>query len=107
LAALADRDWLQQTVRRIDASRARIAQIARDCGLEPLPSAANFVAVDCGRDGAFAKAVLDGLVERGVFVRMPFAAPQNRCIRVSCGTEEQLDLLAAVLPQALRAAEKS
>jgi len=46
------------------------------------------------------------LVARGVFVRMPFAAPQNRCIRVSCGTPENLDAFAAALPSALEDAKK-
>ena len=107
LAALKDQAYLEQTKALIDASRARIALIARDNGLKPLPSAANFVTMDCGRDGQFAKSVLDGLVARGIFVRMPFAAPQNRCIRVSCGTDAQLDALSVALPEALRDAEKS
>jgi len=101
LAALLDTGWLAQVQERIAAARDRIAQIAVHNGLSPLPSAANFVAVDCGRDAAFAKAVLDGLVARGIFVRMPFAAPQNRCIRVSCGTPADLDAFAAALPDAL------
>ena len=107
LAALQDADWLAQVQTSIATARDRISDIARENGLNPLPSAANFVAIDCGRDGVFAKAVLDGLVARGIFVRMPFAAPQNRCIRVSCGTPEDLDLLAAALPAALADAEKS
>ncbi len=106
LAALADDGWLTQVCEKIDAARRRIASIARDNGLTPLPSAANFVALDCGRDGFFAKAVLDGLVARGIFVRMPFAAPQNRCIRVSCGTDTQLDAFAAALPAALHGARQ-
>ncbi|TMM55167.1 pyridoxal phosphate-dependent aminotransferase [Sulfitobacter sabulilitoris] len=107
LAALADQDWLAHVKTQIALSRDRIARIARDHGLTPLPSATNFVAIDCGRDAGFAKAVLDGLVARGIFVRMPFAAPQNRCIRVSCGTAQDLDAFAAALPGALRDAEKS
>ncbi|WP_299411901.1 pyridoxal phosphate-dependent aminotransferase [uncultured Sulfitobacter sp.] len=111
LAALADQDYLAQVQQEIDAARNRIAQIARDNGLVPLPSATNFVTLDCGRDAGFAKAVLDGLIARGIFVRMPFVAPQNRCIRISCGTEDMLNRLAAHLPQALSdataAAEKS
>jgi histidinol-phosphate aminotransferase len=67
----------------------------------PLTSATNFVAIDCGRDGAYAKRVLDGLVARGVFVRMPGLAPLNRCIRVSAGTEADLVILAEELPKAL------
>lgn len=101
LAALEDQDWLAEVVGRIGAARDRIGQIARDNGLVPLPSATNFVAIDCGHDGDFAKAVLDGLVARGIFVRMPFAAPQNRCIRISCGPDDQLDALAEALPLAL------
>jgi len=66
-----------------------------------LPSATNFVTVDCGGDGDFARAVLAGLVARGIFVRMPFTAPQDRCIRVSCAPEAWLDAFAEALPQAL------
>ncbi|MDD9722527.1 pyridoxal phosphate-dependent aminotransferase [Sulfitobacter sp. PR48] len=106
LAALEDPDWLAHVQAEIAAARDRIAQIAGRHGLTPLPSAANFVTIDCGRDHAFAKAVLDGLVARGIFVRMPFAAPQNRCIRVSCGTPADLDAFAAALPGALADAEK-
>lgn len=105
LAALQDVDWLAHVRAQIDISRDRIGQIARDNGLTPLPSAANFVTIDCGRDGVFAKAVLDGLVAQGIFVRMPFAAPQNRCIRVSCGTPENLDAFAMALPKALADAQ--
>ncbi len=104
LAALADQTYLEEVRKKVAAARDRIARIARQNGLVPLPSATNFVAVDCGRDGAFAKAVLDELVDLGVFVRMPFVAPQNRCIRISCGTESDLDVLADALPQALAAA---
>ncbi|MDF1728646.1 MAG: pyridoxal phosphate-dependent aminotransferase, partial [Sulfitobacter sp.] len=101
LAALEDGDWLAHVQRQVARARDQIAGIARDNGLTPLPSAANFVAIDCGADGAFAKRVLEGLIARGIFVRMPFAAPQNRCIRVSCGSEADLALLAKALPQAL------
>lgn len=101
LAALLDQDWLAHVQGQVAEARDRIARIAGDNGLTALPSATNFVAVDCGGDGAFAKAVLDALVDQGVFVRMPFAAPQNRCIRVSCGRPEDLDAFAAALPAAL------
>jgi len=101
LEALADQRYLAQTVENVANSRARIGEIATENGLVALPSATNFVAVDCGKDAAFAKRVLEGLVTRGIFVRMPFVVPQNRCIRISAGTEEDLDLFAAALPEAL------
>lgn len=101
LAALQDRAWLTHVVAEIAASRDRIAAIARENGLVPLLSATNFVAIDCGRDGAFAKAVLSGLLARGIFVRMPGVAPLDRCIRVSCGTAADLDAFATALPAAV------
>lgn len=101
LASLGDPDHLSDVVARIDRARRRIAAIANENGLSAIPSAANFVAVDCGADGAFARRVLDSLIKRDVFVRMPFVAPQDRCIRVSAGTNADLDLFAEVLPHAL------
>ncbi len=105
LAALADQAYLRAVVAKVSHARIRIGAIGRANGLVPLPSAANFVALDCGRDGAYAKRVLDGLIERGVFVRMPGAAPLNRCIRISAGTDADLDVVEAELPKALAAAQ--
>ncbi len=104
IAALADQDWLAHVQAEVAAARERIAEIARANQLSPLPSATNFVTIDCGRDGAFARAVLAQLVERGIFIRMPFVAPMDRCIRISCGRPEDLDRLAVALPEALAAA---
>ncbi|MGH1577674.1 pyridoxal phosphate-dependent aminotransferase [Planktotalea sp.] len=104
LAALADQDGLQTIQSQVTASKKRIAEIARDNGLTSLPSATNFVAIDCGQDGDFARAVLAELIAMGVFVRMPFVAPQDRCIRVSCGPEKEMAIFAKALPNALKAA---
>lgn len=104
LAALQDQTYLAETCAKVAAGRAEITRIAAENGLSALPSATNFVAIDCGQDGGFAKAVLDGLVKRGVFVRMPFVAPQNRCIRVSAGRPEGLAAFAKALPDALNEA---
>ncbi len=101
LAALGDDAWLAHIRNEVEKSRDEIARIARVNGLTPLPSATNFVSIDCGRDGDFARAVLAGLVARGIFVRMPFVAPQDRCIRVSCGRPGDLERLAGALPAAL------
>lgn len=104
LASLGDRGHLGQVRAAVSVARGRIDEIAAASGLVALPSATNFVAIDCGGDGDFARAVLEELGARDVFVRMPFVAPQNRCIRVSAGTPEMLDLLEKALPAALAAA---
>jgi len=101
LAALADQDYLIDVQSRVARARQRVADIARHNGFDALPSATNFVAVDCGRDRAYASSVLQGLISNGVFVRMPYVAPQDRCIRVSVGTGVHLDLLESVLPRVI------
>ena len=104
IAALADTAWLAQVRQGVAEARTRIGAIAAENGLLALPSATNFVTVDCGRDGDFARAVLQQMVARGVFVRMPGVAPLDRCIRISVGRKAEMDVLAEVLPQALAAA---
>ncbi len=97
IAALKDTAHLNAVLKKIAASRARITKIALENGLAALPSATNFVAIDCGRDGAFARQVLDGLIGRDIFVRKPAAPVLERCIRVSCGPEREMALFAAAL----------
>ncbi|WP_322895791.1 MULTISPECIES: pyridoxal phosphate-dependent aminotransferase [unclassified Yoonia] len=104
LAAFEDSAWLTHVRDQVAACRAEIGQIAAQNGLKALPSATNFVTIDCGQEGDFARKVLAELVARGIFVRMPFVAPQDRCIRVSCGPADQIAAFAQMLPQALQAA---
>jgi histidinol-phosphate aminotransferase len=103
LAALEDQAYLQEVVGKIHASRTRISDIARANGLSPIPSATNFVAIDCHRDGDYARAIVSGLMSHGVFIRMPGVAPLNRCIRVSAGRDDLIDLFEAALPKVLKA----
>lgn len=103
LAALADQEWLAKTIANVATARKRIGEIARENGLIPVPSSTNFVALDCGHNAAFATRLVTELAARGIFVRMPFAAPQNRCIRVSAGQPHELSLFASALPEALQA----
>ncbi|MCB6176520.1 pyridoxal phosphate-dependent aminotransferase [Rhodobacter sp. Har01] len=104
LQALRDQDWLAHVRLAVAAARARMGRIASANGLAPLPSATNFVALDLGRDGDFARRVLAECQARGLFIRMPGVAPLDRCLRVSLGPDPAMDVVEEVLPQALRAA---
>ena len=106
-AALDDADYLTEVQAAVSVARGRITEIARANGLTALPSATNFVAVDCGSDGTLARRVLEELAARDVFVRMPGVAPLDRCIRVSAGAPADLDLLEEVLPDALAEARRT
>ena len=101
IAALKDQNYLGLVKRKVETAKKKICAIAISNGLKPLPSGANFVAIDCNRDTRFAKLVLDGLLKRNIFIRMPFEEPQSRCIRISAGTKDELKLLEKALPEVL------
>ncbi|MCA0045131.1 pyridoxal phosphate-dependent aminotransferase [Celeribacter litoreus] len=101
LAALGDQSYLAQTLECVREGREKIGQIAQQNGFSPLPSATNFVTMDCGRDGDYARAILKALDARGVFVRMPGMAPLDRCIRVSVGLPQEIEIFAETLPKAI------
>ena len=105
LAALRDQDWLAKVKRQVIAGRDRLSAIATAHGLAPMPSATNFVTIDLGRDGDFARRVLAECQARGLFIRMPGVAPLDRCIRISIGPNTALDVVEEVLPAALAAAQ--
>ena len=102
LAALQDQDWLVNVQQELQSAKSRLRDIAVEHGLHALPSGTNFVTIDCGRDGDFARALVRELGEHDVFIRMPFVAPHDRCIRVTAGPAEQLSLFDAALGTALR-----
>ncbi len=102
IAALADQPYLHQVQQMVAEARTRLGAIAAANGLMPLPSATNFVTLDCGRDGDFARKLLGALIADGIFVRMPAAAPLDRCIRVSLGPPPAMAAFEAALPKALK-----
>lgn len=84
--ALADQDHVKASVELNTRERARLAVALMKMGLRVLPSQANFLAVDFGRD---AKPVHQGLLERGVIVRPMASYNMPSFLRVSIGTEMQ------------------
>jgi len=104
LAALGDTDYLKTVLNQVSTARSSISALAIEHELKPIPSATNFVAIDCGEDVALARNLLTSLANEGIFVRMPLVAPQNRCIRISAGTPTDIATLAAAFPRALEAA---
>ncbi|MGY6707455.1 MAG: pyridoxal phosphate-dependent aminotransferase [Rhizobiaceae bacterium] len=106
LAALHHQDNLAEIVARTAAGRQRIAEIAADHGLDSLPSATNFVAIDCGLDGAFALKVMQELLSRDIFVRKPMVPGLDRTVRISVGPEYEIELFGEAFGPALEAARQ-
>lgn len=103
LAALEDQTYMDEVKLKVAKGRDRIHAIAKSHGLTSIPSATNFVTIDCGKDSDFAKLVLSKMLERGVFMRMPGVEPQSKCVRVSIGLDHEMDIFeeefAAVLKE--------
>ena len=104
--ALSDNQWLLEMIQKVENGRQRIYKIAASNNLKPIASSTNFVAIDCGKDGGYAGKVLTELISLGIFVRMPFVSPQDRCIRISVGKKRDLDKFEKALPIALERASK-
>ena len=96
LASLGDRPYLESVVAAVAAGRQDYAQLARELGMTPLPSAANFVTMDTG-GAERARALLAALADQDVFIRMPGAPPLDRCVRVTVGTPPERAKFAEVL----------
>ena len=106
-AALTDQTHLREVIRKVEACRNRIATIAEANGMRALPSATNFITIDCGRDGDYAMRILQVLIGRGVFVRKPMAPVLDRCIRVSTGPADEIAIFEAELPGAIAEARRT
>jgi histidinol-phosphate aminotransferase len=99
LAAMADRQWLAETMGRIVAERGRLsAALQAFEWLRPLPSHTNFVLCRVG-GGHAARAVKNGLERHSVLVRYFDKDGLRDCIRISVGRPEDTDALVRALRQ--------
>ncbi len=99
IAALADEAWFQAARVRVIEDRERLSRGLVRLGFEVLPSSANFVfARHPTRDGT---ALTTALRQRAVIVRH-FAAPRiTDYLRITVGTDAQIDRLLAALSEIL------
>jgi histidinol-phosphate aminotransferase len=97
IAALDDREHVEQSRALNQRERARLTAELRALGLAVLPSQANFVLCDVGRP---ARPVYDALLRKGVIVR-PFASLPTS-LRITIGTAAQNDRFLGALAEVLR-----
>ncbi|MDP6371177.1 MAG: histidinol-phosphate transaminase [Vicinamibacterales bacterium] len=99
--ALGDVAHTERSVILNEKMRARLYREFDRLGLSAVRSEANFVLVDVALE---ADTVFERLLRRGLIVR-PVHEPRLRtCLRITTGTEEQIDLLIGMLDEALQAA---
>lgn len=94
--ALRDQRHFQENRDRVLQTRERFCRDLDSLGLEALPSEANFVFVNL-TSGKVASEVFDRLTERGIYVRYFPQPGLDQGLRISIGTDEEMDLLLAEL----------
>jgi histidinol-phosphate aminotransferase len=100
LAALDDAAFVREVVNEVARGRDEYAVLGRRLGSRTLASATNFVCFEIGTK-AQAEAMVAGLLERGVFVRKPYAPPLDGFIRVTVGTPAERSAFAQIFAEAL------
>ncbi|MDG2167038.1 MAG: aminotransferase class I/II-fold pyridoxal phosphate-dependent enzyme [Opitutales bacterium] len=100
LGSLQDPEFIQGVVEQVAVGRSEYEGLAKDLGLNVIPSSTNFVNFDAGNQ-VRAQAILDQLIQHGIFIRKPGAPPLDRYFRITVGTPEQRQHLASVLPQVI------
>jgi histidinol-phosphate aminotransferase len=98
LASLGRPDEVAERRAATTSARERLAGGLGEAGMEPLPSAANFVLVRHGADDA---ELGDGLLRRGIWVRSGGELGLPGWARITVGPEPLMDRVAAALPEVL------
>lgn len=105
-AALEDQDWLRQNLNRIKSTRARLEKELVSLGFDIVPSEANFVWARhaSGNHGA----IYETLKENRVLIRymafpgaVGFGSAVYDGLRITVGTDDQIDRLLRVLQSAM------
>lgn len=99
LASLEDEQWLQDSCQKVIDTRQRVSAGLQKLGFEVLPSAANFVFTKHPQRAA--QSLFVALRERGIIVRY-FNKPRiSEFLRISIGTDADMDALLAALEDIL------
>jgi len=96
LAALGDLAWMQDNSRRIIATRKRVATELEKRGFRVIPSGANFLFVEPPPDRA-AAGLFSDLRAKNILVRYFPGGRTDNYLRVSIGTDAQMDAFLAAL----------
>jgi histidinol-phosphate aminotransferase len=95
VAALEDYDWMRQNVEKIRSTRGRLMAELRNLGYFVYDSQTNFVLAR--QAGVNQEGIYRGVKDRGILIRY-FSMPElSDCVRITVGTDEQIDQLLAAL----------
>ena len=98
-AAISDRSWLAENVRRCNATRSRMTAALRELGFDCIDSQANFVW--CKHRTADSRRLYETLKAQEIYVRYMNYPTWTDGLRISVGTDPDIDTMLASLRQAI------
>ena len=98
-AAISDQTWLRENVARIVATRTRMLVALRKLGFDVIESHANFLW--CTRNDRPLKPIYEQLKKNGILVRYMIYAGWSDGLRISVGSDDQIDAMLVVLADLL------
>ncbi|MCW8133218.1 MAG: histidinol-phosphate transaminase [Planctomycetota bacterium] len=99
-ASLKDGAWTKANAQKVKATRARLSKELAALGLEAVPSQSNFVFARC-KDAATAAGAYRFLKEKGILIRYFPLRLLDDGLRITVGTDEEIDALLATLKEYL------
>lgn len=97
-AAMLDQDYMRETVALTNHIREHFAQRMLDCGVEVIPSHSNFIMFNL--NSAEQLTTVDGaLRQQGVLTRPMGAYDLHQWLRITIGTQAQMQLTADIIQQ--------
>jgi histidinol-phosphate aminotransferase len=100
IGALSDKEFLHRSLELNARTLRRLSTAFGGMGLTVVPSDANFVMLVLGSEGEATKLV-EGLLRRGIIIRPLRAFGLPHCVRVSTGTDDQVEACIAAFEQVL------
>jgi histidinol-phosphate aminotransferase len=100
VAALGAREHIERSLELVRSGKRRFYAELGELGIECLPTQANFILIDLGRDS---RPMYDFMLRRGLIVRPTHSFGLPTCIRVTFGLPEQNERFFALLREALAA----
>ncbi|MGN0808278.1 MAG: histidinol-phosphate transaminase [Candidatus Coproplasma sp.] len=101
IAAMEDREYFENSVKGVKATRERLTEQLKAIGFEVLPSSANFILAKSSKvsgEDLYLK-----LKENGVLVRYFASSKISDYVRITVGTDEEMDVLINRIKQILGA----
>ena len=94
---LKDKAYFEETVQKIIATRERVKEQLKQLGFHFPDSKANFIFAS--HESIPAKEIFEALKEKDIYVRYWNKPRINNCLRISIGTDEEMDKMIAFLSQ--------